>query len=210
MLIEFFSIQAIWVFFCVAGRWTRNPGWRLIAFLEGLVCMTVVNIWRGHMVYTTSWFMTYLVGRITVKCDPVGVIRLGSFFVWILTDLLALWYEMVYWGNVACEMAMMSGLIYHQFTKINKDRAGKKKDWQQELIYLSVWAPVWVTLFGLYQWGYTTNLPNLIWFIMFGLLFPREPEITAPRDRTPPPPRRNRESLVGLYETMRWARYGQN
>lgn len=205
-LVEFFSIQAIWMFYCVTGKWTVNPGWRLIAFLEGLVCMTINNIWRGYLVYTTSWFMTHLLGKITIRCDPVGMIRLVSFLTWLITDLLTLWYKEAYYGNIACEMAIMSGLIYCRFTRIEGTRARKEKGWQRELIYLSIWAPVWVILFGLCLWGYITKLPILIWFIMFGFLFPKNSESVTSENQAPPLPRRNRESLMGIYETMRRSR----
>lgn len=171
-LIEFVTLELIWALYICTGHWNINEGLRGLSFFEGLVHLIIENIWRGKLVFTTSWFATFWVGRLKIKNNPLGIARLVVFLVWLLMDTIAIWIEAIYWWNVGIEAMVMVGLVSYQFTQIKRRRRRKEAGWGMQMAWLWVWGPGWVIINGLCLLEFTSSLPLILWYTVYRQLFP--------------------------------------
>lgn len=209
-LVEFIAVEAIWFIHCCTGLWTMNQGFRILCLVEGAVRALIVNVWRRETSYTTSWFVAFLLGRIKVDKSKRGATRAVILIIWIALDLASLWSRVLYWVNLGYEGLVVIGLLSYMYSQVSRLRSSRASTWALKLMRLCIWGFGWGVLSILCLLGYTTNLTLIVWFVLYGSLFPqptpREAESESPGQerQRPASDRRWTRGVEHIYEEVQF------
>uniref|UniRef100_A0AAV2L9X9 Derlin n=1 Tax=Knipowitschia caucasica TaxID=637954 RepID=A0AAV2L9X9_KNICA len=170
--VEWMSIESLWILYSITGFWGRNQGWRTVAIFNGLVHVAMENVIRRKEIYNTSFFVVFLLGRVKIDTSRHGLTRGALLLLWLALDAASLWIGPVFWATKALEGFTVCLILLWLYTQVTQLRGTNAPYWVVKLLRLVVWGLAWGVLSALFLTGFTTDLPMVCLFLLYGYLFP--------------------------------------
>lgn len=80
-----------------------------------------MNLWRGEVTYTTSWFVAFILGRLKIDTSKRGIMRMIILVIGLALDMASIWYEMAYWARLVLEGLVVVGLLSCMYSQVSNN-----------------------------------------------------------------------------------------
>ena len=183
--VEFFMLLTIWLLYCCTGRWSPDQPLRVLALLQGCAKLITINIWFGVRDLAMSLFVTYILGRLTITTDRLGICQGATVVFWMILDTIAIFYAPLRLANILCEALMTVGMLGYVITLAKALQERGRRRWLIRLGAIVLWCLVWGVISVLYWLKQIDQVIVVIWFMTYAACFPKS-ETPASPGRTPP------------------------
>ena len=210
---EFMIIQIAWFLYCSSSPWDYNRYLRAATLLEGIAkaildfWMTINNTGDSNdppiHVYTVSMFMTYVLGRMRFSTSvgntcqrnvawTLDVLARATVLVWLVLDMLTPIWQNLRFFTINLEGALVLGFLVRHWYSVSKMMLPRR--WFLKVFRVCLWAGVWGIITAAYwvkywkqypAWQYT-ELPFIVWFMTYEILFPRTQKESPSQARIDP------------------------
>lgn len=183
--LEFTAILTLWLLYCCTGRWAPDQPLRILALMLSCAKLLIINLWFGARDLAMSLFITYLLGRLNLSTDRLGMCQGAVVVFWMVLDTAAMFFAPLKYANILCEAIMALGLLTYRIILVGALQPRGRRRWLIQLVCIILWGLGWGAMSGLYWAGLVDQLLVVMWLMTYAACFPRT-ELPSSLGTTPP------------------------
>lgn len=182
---EYIIFVSLWLLYCCTGKWSLEQPLRLVTLCQGVAKMLTINLWFKIRDPGLSLFVTYVLGRVRLSTDCIGMYQGAAIVFWMVLDSITVFWAPMKYVGIVYEAIMAVGLLGFLTTlTVTLQERGRGR-WLVALGAIVLWALGWGVMSVLYWMGQVDQVLLVVWFMTYAACFPRRETASSP-GRTPP------------------------